>query len=221
MQTFHLDVLTASVAADDLKARGNTLATLGQSLHEELERHGVDPETGTRNLISTMANRRDCMPTGLTYLNVQPLQPHVVRAENRPINERFLRGKPLLCGDLSTVADGIRLETALLRVSLHVHAAIDHETGCATFYVQKDAPPETMMAAAAGRRLGEIVDVGHCADLAVRHVRIADADEMTKVIGSLWTEGVAVVTELPAWTMVDYQPLVTDPKARWGGPQAA
>jgi hypothetical protein len=221
MKTLHLDALTASVSAVDLEAHGSTLAMLGQSLHEELERHGANPATGTRNLISTMGNRQDAIPTGLTYHNVQPLRPHVVRAEDRPINERFLRGKPLLCGDLASVPDGIRLETALLRISLHVHAAIDHEAGSATFYVQRDGPPETMMAAAAGRRLGEIVEIGHCADLAVRHMRIAEGDEMTRVIGSPWTDGVAVVTDLPGWTTVGYEPVVTDPRARWGGPRAA
>lgn len=221
MEILHIDVLTASVSAVDLEAHGSTLTMLGQSLHEELERHGVDPATGTRNLVSTMGNRRDAIPTGLTYHNMQPLRPHVVRAEDRPIGERFLRGKPLLYGDLATVPDGIRLETALLRISLHVHATLDHEAGHATFYVQRDAPPETMMAAAGGRRLEDVVDVGHCGDLVVRSMRIAEGAEMTKVIGSMWTDGVAVVTDLPAWTTVGYEPVVTNPKARWEGPKAA
>lgn len=210
-----IDALTASVAWGDLNSCGNDLATLAQSLHEEIDRHGVDPATGTRYLMSTMGNRMASPPTGLTYLNVQLLAPHRVPAERRPMDKRFLRGRPMLCGDLAMSAEGVRLETAVLRISLKAHATLDHARGIATFYIQETPPPDTTMIAATGRRLDEVVDVGHCGELRVRIMRTADEREMKSVLGQLWTDGIAVETDLPGWKTIAYEPIETDPLAFW------
>ena len=106
MNALSIDALTASVALPDLAARGNDLVTLAQALDEDWRRFSVDPACGTRHLISTMGHRPDCPPTGLSYMHTQLLMPGRVPAEDRPIAERFLSGRPLMTGELIEEDDG-------------------------------------------------------------------------------------------------------------------
>lgn len=204
MARLHIDDLTASVALVDLAARGNDLTTLAQSLDEDWKRFAVDASLGTRHLISTMGNRQDCPPTGLTYLNTQLIQPDAVDARLRPVEQRFLKGKPLLCGELAMEGDDYRLSTALLRISLHVHATLDWSLGRASFHIQFAELPDTVMMAGVGRRLGDIVEVGHHDHLEVTGIRKATESDMREVLGHLAMEGVVVETVLPEWRQVEF-----------------
>lgn len=207
----HIDALTASVALKDLSERGNTLETLAQALDEDWKRYAVDPKTGTRHLISTMGNRQDAPATGLAYYNTGLIQPGRIDAAERSESERFLKGKPLLCAELAQEQDGYRLGTVLLRVSFHIHAVIDREREAAMFYIQFAQLPETVMNAATGRRLDEIIDIGHLGNLLVRSVRTADESEMRKVLGHISMEGILVETDLPEWIEVDFEEVYHKP----------
>lgn len=209
--TLHIDQLTASVALPDLVARGNDLGTLAQAIDEDWHRHApkepVPPGNSTQHLISTMKNRQDSPPTGLSYWHTQLIQPGPIRAEDRDIKDRFLQGRPFLTAEILPVENGYRLETAILRMGLHLTAVLNWARGHATFYVLQGTIPDTLMAAAPGRRLGDIVATGHCEDLVVEEVYTADMDEMRGVLGQMWTPSVAIRTRLPQWTTVEFTPV--------------
>lgn len=67
--------------------------------------------------------------------------------------------------------------------------------------------PDTLMAAAPGRRLGDIVATGHCEDLVVEEMYTAGMDEMRGVLAQMWTPSVAIRTGLPQWTTLDFTPI--------------
>lgn len=211
LKKLHLDQLTASVALVDLAARDNDLIILGQAIDEEWRRFGpalsIPPGFEKEHLISTMGNRLNAAPTTKSYYNTQLIQPDPIRAENREMADRFLRGKPLLTAEIRKVKDGYRLETAILRVGLYLTAVLDWAKGHATFYVLKGEIPETVMIAAAGHRLGSIVNTGHCDDLKVTEVYIADYEEMKSVLGQMWEPSLAIRTALPEWTEVEFTPI--------------
>jgi len=209
-RTLRLDILTASVALPDLAEHGNDLSTLGRAVDEDWQRFGpppsIPPGIERRHFISTMTNRQDSPPTGHSYEHTQFIQPGPVRAEHREPKDRFLKGKPLLTAEVTRTDAGYTLETAILRMGLHLTAVLDWARGHATFYVLKGQIPDTLMSAATGRPIGDIVNVGHCEDLVIQHVYVAEMDELRGVLGQLWTPSIAIRTDLPGWTEVAFQP---------------
>lgn len=209
MATLHLDRLTAAVALASLGAHGGDLSTLGQAVDEDWKRFAPDPKTGSRHLISTMGNRQECPPTGLPYYNAQFIRPGRIDAEHRPMSERFLRGSPLMCAEVTRDGGDYRLTTALLKMGMGSWMTLDWERGSATFHVQHDTLPEVTLAAMAGRRLGDVVATGSADDLVITDARIADAREMGKVANRTVGPGMAIDTTLPQWTEAAFTAIYT------------
>lgn len=207
MKTLHMDALTASIALVDLERNGSDLKVLAQALDEDWRRFAVDPRTGTRHLVTTMRTRQNVPPTGLTYTHTALIRPNPVRAEDRPLSERWLKGSPFLCAEIAREDQDYRLSTAMLRITVDMHAVIDRDRARTVFYLSEGSLPDVVMMAATGRRLSQIVDVGACGDMIVEQVRTAGADEMKMVLGQDWREGIAIETALPEWIGIDFEPV--------------
>lgn len=205
MKMLEIDALTASVAAASLIPRGNGLKEFAQALDEDWKRYAVDPSTGTRHLISTMGNRQNCPPTGLPYYNTGLIQPDSLDAIHRPMDRRFLRGRPRFCAELQRKEDGYRLETALLEVSADIRATVDRKSGKITFHIQSIILPDTVMDAAIGHTLGEVLQLGLQHDLRVTGLRVSQQDEMRGIFDHNAIEGIAIETELPDWQSIEFQ----------------
>lgn len=200
-----IDTLTAAIALPDLTARGNDLTILAQALDEDWQRFATDPRAGGRHLISTGINRQDLWPTNQSYYCTQLLQPGPIPAEQRDIKDRFMRGKPILCGELARTDTGMHLITVHLRLSMDGIAVIDRDRGVTTFYLDDTELPETVRGACIGRSLGEVIQMPGADHLIVQDVRDADEAEMRKVKGHLSQVALAIETTIPDDMTVDYQ----------------
>lgn len=204
MPTLEIDALTAAVALRSLEPAGHDIAVLATSLDEDWRRFAV-PQGSGRHLISTIGSRSACPPYGLPYLNTALIRPDPVRAEDRPIGERFMRNPPRMCAEILPTEDGYRLDVAMLRVGNAV-VTIDRIRGIAGFNLKDVDLPESTMTAAVGRRIGEVVDLDAGGDLRITGIRRADAKEMIKAFHALAGEGLVVETDLPEWTTVRFDP---------------
>lgn len=210
-RVLHLDQLTASVALADLAACGNDLVSFAQSIDEDWKRFApkptVPPGGEARHFISTMTNRQNSPPTGHSYFHTQLIQPDHIPAEERDMKDRFLKGQPFLTAEIQKTDDGYRLETAILRMGIYLIAVLDWAQGHAIFYVLDGHLPETLMTAAPGCRLGQIVNAGHCEDLMVREIYVADMEEVRAVVGQMWLPAIAIRTDLPGWDKISFTPV--------------
>lgn len=207
----HIDALTAATAIDGLARRGNDLVILAQAVDEEYRRFAVDPKTGTRHLVTTMANRQESPPTGLPYHHTSFLQPDPIPAEQRDIKDRFLKGKPLLCAEIALVDDGYRLDVAVLKMGQDVFVTIDRANGKAAFYLENIDLPESTRMALIGRSIGEVVGSPILdtleAPLEIQALRDVDVTEMQGVRGSKSKPGIAIETRLPEWHIIEFDPV--------------
>lgn len=207
MTILRMDTLTAAVALASLGARGGDLTILAQAVDEDWKRFAPDPESGSRHLISTMGNRQECPPTGLPYYNAQFIKPDRVDAKDRPMSQRFLRGAPRLCAEITRDGEGYTMSSALLQMSTTSWMTLDWDRGLATLYVEDAVLPDTALAAAIGRRMGEVVDVDHAGGMVVTAARAAGGDEIRKIANRLTGQGIAIETGLPDWTRLAFEPV--------------
>lgn len=205
MAILHIDTITAAAALASLGPTGQDLAILAQSIDEDWKRFAPPPASGSRHLISTMGNRQNCPPTGLPYYNAQLLKPDLVDAAKRPIRDRFLKGAPLLCAEVTRDRDEYRLDTVLIKIGMRAWITIDREAGRTTYFMADQELPDTALAAAAGRRLGEIASLGIGEDAVVTSARPADAKEMRGIAQAMVGPGIALDTPLPGWSTVEFQ----------------
>lgn len=161
MARLHIDEYTGSIIARGLKSRvregQDPLKIFGQSLDEELKRFGVDPESGTRNLLSTMGNFVGFRNKKGTYSNTSLIRPDKIPAEKRVIAERFIGKVPGFLGDLSGDQNDITLNTLLLKARDGFAIHLDDETNRAFVLLKCDRYPVIVQKAMSGKRLGEII----------------------------------------------------------------
>lgn len=200
-----IDTITAAIALGDLAVRGNDLVTLAQAVDEDWQRFATDPRAGGRYMISTIGNRTDCPPNGETYYNTQLLQPGPIRAEDRDIKDRFMRGKPMLCAESIRDDKGCRLVTALLRLSMHGIATFDRMLGVATFYLDEVQLPMTISTIAPGRRLSDVIAIPGDEGLVIRQIREAPIEEMRLVKNHISDVALAIETDLPGDIEIAYE----------------
>ncbi len=182
MKRLRLDALTASHCQALFASAQTDLTLLAQAIDEDWKRYAPDPETGSRHLISTMGNRLNGPPRDLPYYNTSLIRPDALPAENRPMNDRFLRPTPRLCAEVRKIPEGYELDTALLRLDEHIMASMDGK-GSVSLYVANIELPRATLIAMIGRPLGDVIQVGLEHDPLILDAHFVDAAEMTKVHG--------------------------------------
>ena len=111
----------------------------------------------------------------------------------------------MLCAEVTREDDGYLLTTVLLRITMEAWMALDWEKGCATLYLTDGQLPDTALAAATGRRLGDIVATGHADHLLVTGARLAEMKEMRSVTNRITGDGIAIETGLPGWVEARFE----------------
>ena len=149
-----IDELTAAFAAESLASRGRDLVAFAQAIDEEWKRHGVDPSTGTRHLVSTMGNRHLMNPP---HYHTQFIDPDPVPAEARPPERRFLRGAPKLCAEIVPTDAGYRLATTLLRLGDDVHLTYRLDAPRCGIDIRGSSLPDAVLDALVGRDANDVV----------------------------------------------------------------
>ncbi len=205
-----LDKLTAGIAHESLAARGNDLSIFAQSLHEEWTRFRIEKPHKTGHLFSTTTNIQDSKIDGRTYHRTSLIQPGEIQAEDRPISERFLRGKPSLYGELSRIysqdrmACGFCLKTTFIRIG-KIGIGFDEKASIASFYVPDIELPNVAITNAIGRPVGELIEMPFPADDEILDIRQGDEKTMVSLLGSL-CKGLIVDIKRPEMERVSYIP---------------
>lgn len=205
-----LDKLTARIAHESLAARGNNLSVFAQSLHEEWTRFRIEKPHKTGHLFSTTTNIQDSKIDGRTYYRTSLIQPGKIQAEDRPISERFLRGKPLLYGDLSRIysqdrmACGFCLKTTFIRIG-KIGIGFDAKADIASFYVPDIELPSIAISNAIGRPIGKLIEMPFPTDDEVLDIRQGDEKTMVSLLGSI-SKGLIIDIKRPAMEKVSYAP---------------
>lgn len=205
-----LDKLTARIAHESLSARGNDLSIFAQSLHEEWTRFRIEKSHKTGHLFSTTTNIQDSKIDGRTYYRTSLIQPGEIQAEDRPISERFLRGKPLLYGELSRIysqdrmACGFCLKTTFVRID-KIGIGFNEENNITSFYVPDIELPSVAISNAIGRPVGELIAMPFPADDEILDIRQGDEKTMVSLLGSL-SRGLIIDIKRPEMERVSYTP---------------
>jgi hypothetical protein len=149
--------IVREVMADRVKEGEDPLQVFSQSLDEDLKRFGVNEETGTSNLISTMSNYHGFRNKKGTYSNTNLIRPGPVPAEKRLMADRFITKGPKFLAKLSGDEKQIRLETLLIKLNDICAIHLDDDTRQAFVLIKCDKYPMTVQKAMSGRNLSEIL----------------------------------------------------------------
>ena len=176
-----IDELTAAFAAESLAAHGRDLIAFAQAIDEEWKRHGVDPSTGTRHLISTMGNRHLTNPP---HYHTQLIDPDPVPAEARPAERRFLRGAPKFCAEIVPTDAGYRLATTLLRLGDDVHLTYRLDAPRCGIDIRGSSLPDTVLDALVGRDANDVVAMPGGLRMPITGWRHLSADTVQEVFNT-------------------------------------